>query len=138
MGELCYNFSISNDLTKMVNFPNRIPLIVTGLLFWICFFLLTLVLVLQWLSLYWEILIVLLSQFALTFNYIHNRMLRFIALLMTILVLIGMVFVIISEMFYGRTSLNSVLLLPVNFVSGFRLELMYKSLIKIQLLVLLR
>ena len=122
----------------MVNFPNRIPLIVTGLLFWICFFLLTLVLVLQWLSLYWEILIVLLSQFALTFNYIHNRMLRFIALLMTILVLIGMVFVIISEMFYGRTSLNSVLLLPVNFVSGFRLELMYKSLIKIQLLVLLR
>ena len=24
-GELCYNFSISNDLTQMVNFPNRIP-----------------------------------------------------------------------------------------------------------------
>ena len=23
--ELCYNFSISNDLTQMVNFPNRIP-----------------------------------------------------------------------------------------------------------------
>ena len=122
----------------MVNFPNRIPLIVTGLLFWICFFLLTLVLVLQWLSLYWEILIVLLSQFALTSHYIHNRILRFIALLVTILVLIGMVFVIISEMFYGRISLNSVLLLPVNFVSGFRLELMYISLIKIQLLVLLR
>ena len=24
-GELCYNFSISNDLTHMVNFPARIP-----------------------------------------------------------------------------------------------------------------
>ena len=24
-GELCYNFSISNDLTQMVNFPPRIP-----------------------------------------------------------------------------------------------------------------
>ena len=23
--ELCYNFSISNDLTQMVNFPTRIP-----------------------------------------------------------------------------------------------------------------
>ena len=24
-GELCYNFSISNDLTRMVNFPSWIP-----------------------------------------------------------------------------------------------------------------
>ena len=24
-GELCYNFSISNDLNQMVNFPTRIP-----------------------------------------------------------------------------------------------------------------
>ena len=24
-GELCYNFSIPNDLTEMVNFPTRIP-----------------------------------------------------------------------------------------------------------------
>ena len=24
-GELCYNFSISSDLTQMVNFPTRIP-----------------------------------------------------------------------------------------------------------------
>ena len=24
-GELCYNFCISNDLTRMVNFPTRIP-----------------------------------------------------------------------------------------------------------------
>ena len=52
---------------------------------------------------------------------------------MTIFVLIGMAFVIIGEMFDGRISLNSVLLLLlVNFVIGFRLELMYISLRKYQ------
>ena len=46
----------------------------------------------------------------------------FIALLMIILVLVEMVYVIISEMFHERIYLNSVLLLLlVNFVSGFRL-----------------
>ena len=58
-GELCYNFSISNDLTQIVTFP-------TVLLFWIYLFLLTLLFVLQWLSLHWEILIMLLCQFPLT------------------------------------------------------------------------
>ena len=49
---------------------------------------------------------------------------------MAIPVLIGMVFVINWEMFHGRISLNSaLLLLQVNFLSGFRLELMYISLI---------
>ena len=68
-GELCYMFSISNDLTQIVNFPTRIPdCDSTILLFWISFFLLTLVFVLQWLSLLWEILIMLLSQFPLTFQ----------------------------------------------------------------------
>ena len=39
---------------------------------------------------------------------------------------IGTVFVIILEMFHERISLNSVLLLLlINFVSGFRLEFMY-------------
>ena len=33
--EHCYNFSISNDLTQMVNFPTRIPVILTVLFFWI-------------------------------------------------------------------------------------------------------
>ena len=48
----------------------------------------------------------------------------------SILVLIRMVFLIIWEMFYGKISLSSVLLLLlVNFVSGFSLELMYASLI---------
>ena len=68
----------------------------------------------------------LLSKFPLTFNYIHIRMSYFTAELKTILVLIVTVFVITLEMFYGRISLNSVpLLLPVNFVRRFRLELMY-------------
>ena len=101
------------------------------LLFWVYLFLLILVFVLQWISLHWKILIMFLSQFPLPFHDIHNRMPRFITLLMTILMLIGMVFVIIWEMFHGRTSLNSVLLLLlVNFVSGLRLELMYISLVK--------
>ena len=65
------------------------------LLFWFYLFLLMLVFLLQWLSLHWEILIMLLSQFPLTFHYINNGMPRFIALLMIILVLIGAVFVII-------------------------------------------
>ena len=51
---------------------------------------------------------------------------------MTILGLIGMVFVIICEIFHGRISLNSVvLLLLVNFVSGFRSQLIYISLIQV-------
>ena len=98
------------------------------LLFWIYFFLLTLVFVLQWLSLHWEILIMLLSQFPLTFQLIHN----------------GCSFHR-TVYDYSRAdwdglrahlrdvpcSLNLVLLrLLVTFVSGFRLELMYISLIE--------
>ena len=95
------------------------------------FFLLTLVFVLQRLSLHWEIVIRLLAQFPLTFDHIRNRMPCFIAELMTIFVLIGMVFVTISEIFQGGISLNSVLLLLLfNFVSGFRLELINLSLIQ--------
>ena len=43
-------------------------MILIVLLFWIYLFLLTLVFVLRWLSLHWEILIMLLSQFPLTFH----------------------------------------------------------------------
>ena len=110
--ELCYNFSISNDLTHMVDFPIRIlTVILTVLLFWIYLFLLTLIFVLQWLSFHWEILIMLLSQFPQTSYHIHNWRTNFIAQLTTILVLIGMVFMVISEMLHGSISLNSVLLL---------------------------
>ena len=121
-----YDFFVSNDLTQIVNFPTRIP--DSALL---NLFLLTLVCLLQWLSLHLEIQIMLLSQFPWTFDHIHNGMPCFIALLMTILVLIGTVFVIICEMFLGRMSLNSVLLLLlVNFLSGFLLEFMCISLIE--------
>ena len=67
-GELCYNFSISNDLTQMVNFPTWIPDCDSHSPALLDFFLLTLVFALQWLSLQWEILVMLLSQFPLTFQ----------------------------------------------------------------------
>ena len=78
-GELCYNFSISNDLTQMVNFPTRIPDCDSHSPALLDFFLLMLAFVQQWLPLRWKILIMLLSQFPLTFHQIHNGMPRFIA-----------------------------------------------------------
>ena len=52
LGELCYNFSTSNDLKEMLNFPTWI-VILTVLFFWIHLFLLMLVFALQWLFLHW-------------------------------------------------------------------------------------
>ena len=69
-------------LTFLLGFQTVILIV---LLFWIYFFFLMLVFVLQRLSLHWEILIMLLSQFPLIFHQIHNRIPHFIALLMTIL-----------------------------------------------------
>ena len=71
--ELCYNFQMTllRWLTFLLGSQSVIRII---LHFWIYFVLLTLVFVLQWLSLHWEILIMLLSQFPLTFQVIHNRM----------------------------------------------------------------
>ena len=63
------------------------------LLFSTYFSLLSIVFVLQWLFLHWEILIML-SQFALTFHQIHKGIPCFITWLMTILMLIVMVFMI--------------------------------------------
>ena len=130
-GELCYDISISNKLLRWVTFLlGSQTVILTVLLFWLYFFLLILLFVVQWLFHHWEILIMFFCQFPLTFYHIHNGISCFIALLMSILVLIGMVFVIIWETFHGRMSLTSVLLLlVVNFFSVFRLELMYISLI---------
>ena len=67
-GELCYNFSISNDLTRIVNFPTRIPDCDSHSPALLDLFLLMLVFVLQCLFLHWEILIMLLSQFPMTFQ----------------------------------------------------------------------
>ena len=99
----------------------------TVLLFWIYLFLLTLIFVLQWLSLHGEILIMLLSQFHLLSNklktgcpisshaYSHANWDGLCDHL---------------RVFHGRISLNAMLLLLlVNFLSEFRLELMYISLI---------
>ena len=75
--ELCYNFSISNDLTQMVNFRTRIPDCDSHiLLLWICFFILMPVFALQWFP---SILVMLLSQFPQTFHQIDNRIPHFIA-----------------------------------------------------------
>ena len=41
-GELCHNFSLSNDFTQTVNLPNQVP-DTHRLVFWIYFFILTLV-----------------------------------------------------------------------------------------------
>ena len=51
-GELCYNFSITSDLTQMVNFPTEIPDRDSHSPALLDLFLLTLVFVLQWLSLH--------------------------------------------------------------------------------------
>ena len=105
--------------------------ILTVLILLIYFIVLTLVFFLQWLSFNWEILPMLLFRFPLTFHHVHSRMSHFITLLMTVLVLIRTVFVIIWEILHGRIYLNSMLvLLLVNFASGFKLELMYISLIE--------
>ena len=125
--ELTDLVNLSNDLTQMVIFPTQIPDCDShSPALWFYFFLLTLVFFLQWFSLHYEILIVLLSQFQLPFLQTQKCMTSFITWLMTTLELIGTVFVIIWEMFHGRISLNSVLLLLlVSFVSRFWLESMY-------------
>ena len=66
-------FLSQRTLLRWLTFLLR-PLIVTlkVLLFWIYLFLLTLVFVLQWLSFHWEILIMLFSQFPLTFCQTQN------------------------------------------------------------------
>ena len=67
-GELCYNFSHMTLLRWLTFVLASLTMTLTVLLFWIYLFLLTLVFILQWLSLQWEILIMLLSQFPLTFR----------------------------------------------------------------------
>ena len=100
----------------------------TVLLFWIYLFLLVLVFVLQWFSFHWEILILI------SFRWLSIKLkMGYTVSLhsLTIRKLVEMAFVFIWQMFHGRISLNlMLLLLLVNFVSGFRLELMYISLIE--------
>ena len=119
-------------LRRLIFLLGSWTVILIALLFWIYFFLSMLVFVLQWLSLHWGILIMLFSQFLLTFFPSYSQL---------------------DALFYGISydyscadwdelcdhlkdvssgiPLSSVLLLLlVNFVSVFRLELMYISLIE--------
>ena len=94
--DLVSSVIISKDLTQMVNFLTRIPdcdshsPALLDLIFSpeasICS---------RWLSLYWELMIMFLSQFPFTFHHIHNWMPRFIELLMALLALTETVFLII-------------------------------------------
>ena len=130
-GDFCFNFKISNDLTQMLNFPTQIQNCDSHSSTVLNLFLSSDASICSTLVfLHWKILIMLVSQFPLAFHHFHNGLIHFIALLMTLLVLIGSVFVIIWKMFHGRIYLNSaLLLLLVNFTGGFRLEWMYISLI---------
>ena len=127
-----YIFSTSNNLTQMVNFFSWIPdCDIDSPDPFDLFHCFDASIFSTMLSFNWEILSMLLFHFPLTLHHVHSRMSRFITLLMTILVLIRTVFVIIWEMLHGRIYLNSMLLLLlVNFASGFRLRLMYISLIE--------
>ena len=76
-GEFCYNFLPQTTLLSLTFLLGSQTVILTVLLFWIYLFLLTFVFVLQWLSLHRKILIML-SQFPLTFLQNHNAMSRFL------------------------------------------------------------
>ena len=68
-GELCYNFFISNDLTQMVNFPTQIPDCDSHSPAFLDLFLSSDAGICSTMAFpLWEILIMLLSQFPLTFQ----------------------------------------------------------------------
>ena len=62
-GELCSNFSISNDFTQMIDFPTQIPDCDSHSPALLGLFLLMLVFVLQWVSFHWKILIMFFVSF---------------------------------------------------------------------------
>ena len=79
-GELYYNFTWSHMISlRWFTFYLGPWMWLSVLLFWIYSFPRMLVFVLRWLSFYWEILIMLLSQFLLTFQDKQNKMPHFIA-----------------------------------------------------------
>ena len=114
-GELCYNFSISNDLTQMVNFPTRIPDCGSHNPALLDLLLSSDISTCSTMAFYplgnsHHIVV------SVSIDFPSNSQ-RFIAQLMTILMLIKVIFVIIWEMFHGRVSLSLVLLLLlVNFI----------------------
>ena len=131
-GALCYNFSILNDLTQMVNFPTRIPDCDSHSLALLDLFFSPKASTCSTMAsppLGNSDHVVVSVSIDFPSNSQQDAPSHRIA--MTILVLTGMVLLIISEMFHGRISLKLVLLLLlVNFVSGFRMELRYISLME--------
>ena len=127
-GELCYNFSISNDLTQMINFPTRITDCNSYSPALLDFFLDTSIC-----STMGSPLLGNSDHLAVSVSIdfpsnsqrgslFHRRACDYSRADWD-----G--FVIIREMFHGMISLNSAfLLLLVNFVSGLRLKLMYITL----------
>ena len=95
-GELCYNFSIANDLTQMVNFPIHIPDCDSHCLALLYLFISSDTSICSTMAFpplgNSDHVVVSVS---IDFPKSQNGMPCFIALLMTILVLIGMVFLII-------------------------------------------
>ena len=129
-GELCYNFSIWNGFTQKVNFPTqiRVTVVLTILLFWIYFFFLRLF-VLQKFSIgkFWSCGY--LGFYWLSIKLKTNASLHRMAYDYSRADWDGLS----DHLIDGRVSLNSVLLLLlVTFVIGFRLELIYISLVNIR------
>ena len=79
-----YNFSVSNDLTQVDNYPTWIPDFDSHTPAILNLFISSDTSICSTMAfLHWKILIVLLFQFPLTFHHIKNRMPHFITLLMT-------------------------------------------------------
>ena len=112
--DLMNSFIISLSQTTLLRWLTFLlgSLIVTlkVLLLWIYLFLLTLVIVLQWLPLRWEIPIMLLSQFPWTFHQTQHRDTPFHCIIYGCFSADGDS---LHEMFHGKIFLNSVLLLIV-------------------------
>ena len=127
----------------MLNIRSKIwwPCLSSWLTFLLGFQTVTLVVLLFWIYSFFLCLYLFYNSFpsigkfwscCLSFHWISNKLKAgcLVSCPVFILVFIGIVFVIIWKMFHGRISLNSVLLLLlVKFVRGFRLELLYISLI---------
>ena len=131
-GKLCYNFSISNDLTQMVNFPTLIPNCDShspALLDLIHHSDASICSTMVFLPFGNSDHVVISVSIDFPINWKREAPFHCIAY-DAILVLIGIVFMIIWQMFLGMLFLNSVLLLLlVSFVIGFRFKSMYISLI---------
>ena len=126
-GELCYSFSISNDLTHIVNSPTWIHDCDSHSPALLDLFLSSHASICSTMAfppLENSDQVVVSVSIDVPISSKQDVLFHCVA----ILFLIGMVFVIIWKMFRGRISLNSVpLLLLVNFVSDFRLKLMFVS-----------